>query len=144
MLVNKFKEYCADLGWAFNYGNLNWQNLQDLEMEGAEPSDLTNFLLLYKDRIKAFTDFNVVASETFSGEFILCRRSEISEKDYNWKYSERISKLEADADLLQALISDCDNLFVEGWQEGEVSDILDTNMDGIKIAFRIRHELLTK
>jgi hypothetical protein len=142
MLVNKFKEYCESLNWVFNYGNYDWQNLIDIVNEVSEgvPPD-GYFLLLYKDREKKFNQYNALQSETFTGEFIYAKQSDFTEKDYNFKYENRISQMETDLDNFHLLISDCIGLYIEAWSEAEVSNILDANFDGIKVKFRIRHEV---
>jgi hypothetical protein len=134
MIVNKLKELAEGAGYLFNYGSEDWQNLLDFE-PGTKA-----FLLLWKDHTKAFNGFNALISETFSGEFILCERSDFTEPDYNYKYEEHIAGLEAELDALTVGISDCDGLYIESWTEVEVSNMLDTNMDGLKVKFRIRHE----
>jgi hypothetical protein len=142
MLVNKFKEYCESLNWVFNYGNYDWQNLIDIVNEVSEgvPPD-GYFLLFYKDREKKFNQYNALQSETFTGEFIYAKQSDFTEKDYNFKYENRISQMETDLDNFHLLISDCIGLYIEAWSEAEVSNILDANFDGIKVKFRIRHEV---
>lgn len=142
MLVNKFKEYCESLNWVFNYGNYDWQNLIDIVNEVSEgvPPD-GYFLLLYKDREKKFNQYNALQSETFTGEFIYAKQSNFTEKDYNYKYNNRIGLMEIALDDFHLLISDCQGLYIESWTETEVSNILDANFDGIKVKFRIRHEV---
>lgn len=135
MIVNYFKDIAEAKGFVFNYGSDDWQNLQDLA-PGTQA-----FLLMWKKRVKAFNAYNALASETFSGEFILCERSDFTEKDYNYKYAEHIAGLEAELDDLTLEISDCDGLFIESWEEVEVSNHLDTNVDGLKVTFRIRNEV---
>lgn len=141
MLVNKFKELCEGLDWFFNYGDYDWQNLIDLKDDIGDANQKVSFLLFWKDRTKAFNSFNVLISETFSGEFVLTERSDLDDKDYNYKYETHIAKMEANLDNYTVLISDCEGWFIESWVETEVSNLLDTNVDGIKVKFRIRHDI---
>jgi len=154
MLVNKFKEIAESLGWHFNYGDYSWQNLQDMfddtgtvDNDGLLvenlPAGLPHnyyFLLLWKDREKEFNDFNEIVAEIFSGEFLLVERSNMDDPDYNFKYETHISRMENMLDDFQGHIQDCDGLQIKGWLETEVVNELDTNVDGIKVKFRIRHE----
>lgn len=141
MLVDKFKEIAEGLGWFFNYGDYHWQNLNDFEDDTSLENQKIAFLLLWKDRDKHLNDFNVVTAETFEGEFIMAVRSKFDDKDHNDKYEQRIKKIEEKSALFSNLITDCDSLFIKYWKETEVENALDTNVDGIKVKFRIRHEL---
>lgn len=144
MLVNKLREIAEAKGCTFNYGDYDWQNLNDFidpNNNGDDEIAPKYFLLLWKDRSKAFNDFNVLISETFTGEFILAERSDFGEKDYNYKYENHISKMESELDEFTVQISDCDDLVIESWNETEVSNVLDTNVDGIKVSFKIKHTI---
>jgi len=154
MLVDKFKDITTILGWYFNYGDYQWANLMDMfddtitaendgELAEFLPAGIPNkayFLLLWKDREKAFSDFNRVISETFTGEFLLVERSRLDDRDHNYKYEVHIKKMEKNLDRFQEYISDCDNLHILSWIETEVENELDTNVDGIKVKFKIRHD----
>lgn len=141
IMIELFKNIATQLGYSFNYGSEDWQNLLDLQDDTAQANQAKHFLLLWKDRTKAFNGFNVLTSETFSGEFVLTERSDFGEKDYNYKYETHIAKMEAKLDNYTTLISDCEGWFIESWIETEVSNLLDTNIDGIKVKFRIRHDI---
>lgn len=141
MLVNKFKTLCEGLDWFFDYGDYHWQNLNDLKDDTEAANQEIAFLLLWKDRDKTLNDYNEVTAETFEGEFLLVVRSKMDDPSHLDKYEKRISKVEDKAGTFQALISDCDNLFIKQWKESEVENVLDTNVDGLKVKFRIRHEL---
>lgn len=141
MLVDKFKEIAEGLGWFFNYGDYHWQNLNDFEDDTELIEQSIAFLLLWKDREKHINDFNVVVAETFEGEFIMAVRSRIDDADHNSKYEQRIKQIENKTGAFSDLITDCDSLFIQYWKETEVENALDTNVDGIKVKFRIRHDL---
>lgn len=141
MLVNKFKVLSEGLNWFFNYGDYSWQNLNDFRDDCDQENQSIAFLLLWKDREKIFNDHNAITAEVFEGEFLLVVRSRMDDRDHNQKYEKRISKVEAKADTFQELISDCDNLFIKYWKETEIENVFDTNVDGLKIRFKIKHEL---
>lgn len=155
MLVKVFKDLCWGLGWFFNYGDYAWQNLNDFaddticaDDDGKLPEPLptgteqgVKFLLLWKDREKVFNEFNVVTAHIFEGEFLLVVRSKMDDKDHNEKYEKRIKKMEDKVDSFQSCILDCDDFYIKMWKEVEVENELDTNVDGIKVRFKIRHEL---
>ena len=147
MLVNKFKELAESLNWVFNYGNLEFQNLLDLPVnidvetdEGTEEVTATYFLLLWSDEDPEFDEFNNVISETFEGQFVLAERSEITEKDFNYKYETHIRKMRGKVKSFMALISACDKWHISKFKNTVVSDALDANVDGIQVSFRVRYD----
>lgn len=135
MLVDKFKEIAKGAGWKFNYGKYHWQNLLDLLND-----DTIHLLLLWQDRDVKYSDFNVATQSIYTGELLLVKRSELNDKDYNFKYEYRIKRLQQQAELISGNISSCDNLYLQCWHETEVENELDTNVDGLKIKFTIRNE----
>jgi len=144
MLVTKLQNICIELDLEFNYGDYNWQNLQDLRDDVNSSQELEqqkHFLLLWKDRDKGYSDFNVLLSETFTGEFLLVERSDFGEKDYNFKYSNHIAQIESLLNLLAQYFSDCEDWTIIRWKETEVHNQFDTNVDGIKVNFTLKHEL---
>ncbi len=144
MIVNKLKEIAELFDWTFSYGSLEWQNIEDLpdDIDLLETDELqaAYFMLLYTERQKIFSDFNILVSEKFSGEFILAERSNFNQETYSQKYEDHILKMKNNLDKFTDKISDCDNLFIENWKEVEVINQLDTNVDGIKVSFTIRHD----
>lgn len=132
MIVEKIKQIAKDLNYKFNYGAYEWQNLIDLT-----ENNQIYLLLLWKDTNRVFNDYNVIEKTSYTGEFILCKRSNFQEPDYNYKYENYIKELETEAKNIIKNISICDNLLLEKWSETEVSDQLDTNLDGLKINFQI-------
>jgi hypothetical protein len=140
MIVDKLKNIAETLGFGWDYGSESWQNLNDFSNDTNEENQQVYFLLLYKDRDLKLNDFNQVEAETFSGDFILAVKSRFNQESYKEKYEDRIKQVEAKTETVLNQISDCEGLYVELWKEVEVSNAFDTNVDGLKISFRIRHE----
>lgn len=141
MLVDKFKDIAESLNWFFNYGDYSWQNLNDLEDDTDQENQKINFLLLWKDADKKFNGFNALDSINYEGEFILAVRSKLDDIDHNSKYEQRIKKVEDCVESFTNKISVCDNMKIISWKETEVTNDFDTNVDGLKIRFRILYEL---
>ncbi len=144
MIVERLRDIATLNSWVFNYGDYQWQNLLDLlndNSEDEENKQQVYLLLLWKDIEKKFNEFNALVSETYEGEFLLVVRSELQDEDYNFKYEERIKKLEALSENITQGITHCDGLYFEYWKQSEVVNQLDTNVDGLKIKFRIKREL---
>lgn len=156
MLVDKFKEIAETLGLVFNYGSEFWQNLSDYITdsdvqptiiegeEGEEPSEEiiipVYLLLLYKDTVKQKNEYGATVATTFTGEFFLVMRSEFNQETYLSKYEARIKYLEAKANLVDEAFGYCDGWVIQNWKEVEVINQLDTNLDGLRISFTLRHE----
>jgi hypothetical protein len=154
MIVDKLKSIAQSLGFIWDYGSESWQNLNDFEddtnKDGLLPEPLAAdtegdqqvyMMLLYKDADKKFDAFNNVISVAYSGEIILAVKSLLNQRDYNFKYEYRIKQVESKTESVLNQITDCEGLYVESWKEVEVSNAFDTNVDGLKISFRIRNEL---
>ncbi len=141
MIVKQFKNIATLNSWEFNYGDYQWQNLKDLPNDTDNQQQQVYLLLLWKDVEKKFNEFNALVSETYEGEFLLVVRSELDDKDYNYKYEERIKKLEALSDNVSKGITHCEGFAIAYWKQSEVVNQFDTNVDGLKIKFRIKREL---
>jgi hypothetical protein len=143
MLVEKLKAASNDLGFLFDYGKEHWQNLADLPNEDDKPpQDRTVYLLLlYKDRKVVTNSYNSIEYREYTGEMLLCVRSQITDPDYNFKYENRIELLEQRSeDLLEALGGLCEGWTIKLWSESEVENLYDTNVDGLKIRYTITDE----
>ncbi len=139
MLVEKLRTISKDNGIKFNYGADFWQNLQDLPDDTDKDFEERQkyLLLLWKDRGCELGQFSEMNGYSFEGEMVLCVRSKISDPDYNFKYENRIKHLESESLKLLNGFSLCDNWRVVRWRETEVSNQYDTNVDGLKITFKI-------
>jgi len=139
MLVEKFKEICEAIEWQFNYGGGHWQNLQDF----PDDADLDfeerqkYFLMLWKDREFKLNEYNAISGFSFTGEFVLCVRSRITDIDYNYKYENNIKPLEQEVSRMFEHFTSCDDFTIKRWKEIEVENEYDTNLDGLKIQFTI-------
>lgn len=143
MLVERLKEACDSIGWNFNYGRGHWQNLNDFPDDGNKPFALREkyFLLLWKDRDFKINNYGAVVGYSFEGEAVLCVRSKISDKDYNFKYEEHIKNLEIEAEKLFEDFTICEDWTLKRWKEIEVENEYDTNMDGLKVRFTVEFEI---
>ncbi len=141
MIVERLKNIATLNSWKFNYGDYQWQNLLDLLNDTENPQQQVYLLLLWKDVEKKFNEFNGLISETYEGEFLLVVRSELQDEDYNYKYEERIKELEALSESVTKGITHCEGFTIDYWKQSEVVNQLDTNVDGLKIKFRIKKEL---
>lgn len=140
MLVDKFKEIAKSNGWVFNYGKEEWQNLLDLRNDPNGKDRQIYLLFLYRKRKTKRNEHNAITSVSYSGELILAMRSELNDKDANFKYENVIRKLEQDLDGVGNLLTSC-----EGWGALEVLDTevfneLDTNVDGLRAEFSVNYE----
>jgi hypothetical protein len=141
MLVEKVESIAGALSLAFAYGKDGWQNMADHADDADQDfADRQKYCkLLWKDRTPTLNEFGAEEKEVFDGEMVLLVRSRISDPDYRHKYDTHIKGLEAIAKQFQNEFSDCDGLTVKYWKETEVSNMYDTNMDGLKVTFKIEN-----
>lgn len=150
MLVEKLKEIVSQFNtatapnpkWNFKYGKDEWQNTGDYKEDHALPFfDRQKYLfLLWKDRGFVINKHGAVTGSKFEGEMVLLVRSKISDPTYDYKYETHIKNLEAETEKIYNSFSDCDGWTFTYWKETEVSNIYDTNMDGLKIKFTVEYE----
>ena len=141
MLVEKFKEVCDSLGWEFHYGARHWQNLLDYaDDEDLDFEDKNKYMLLhYADREVHFNVYGGVLNTSYEGEFVFGVRSRVSDVDYSFKYENHIKPLR---DILDGFIKGfqtCDNWGIESWVESEVENVINTNIDGIYVRFKMKY-----
>lgn len=143
MIVEEFKAGCLAIGWNFKYGPEHWQNLSDFPEDGELPfaARQKHFLLLWKDREDILNSFGETEGYVYDGEFVLSVRSKISDKDYEYKYETHIKNLEDEVDLMKTHFSLCDDWTLQQWRLTEVENQLDTNLDGLKVKFKIKIDL---
>jgi len=142
MLVKSIKEIAENLNWKFDYGKDYWQNRGDYADDGNLPfEERKKYLsLLWKDRDFVINKHGGIEGYVFFGEMLLLVRSRISDPTYQYKYQTHIEKLEACAELLYQEFNDCDGWKIKAWKEIEVSNVYDTNMDGLKINFTMEYD----
>lgn len=141
MLVSKFEEICELRGFFFDYGPLEWQNLNDFEDDTDEAAQDVKLLLLFVDRELNFDDLGGVESAIYTGGFLLVVRSKFDQTDYLDKYKNRIRQVRAHSDAVHTDFGICTDWIVLRWKETEMVDGLDTNVDGLKVQFTIRLQL---
>lgn len=147
MLVESLKEIVNQfniigLKWTFKYGKDDWQNKGDYPKDDQLPFvERQKYLfLLWKDRGFVINKHGAVAGTKYDGEMVLLVRSKISDPTYEYKYETHIKNLEGECERLYNAFLDCDGWLITSWRETEVSNIYDTNMDGLKIKFTIEYE----
>lgn len=142
MLVEKLRDLTKELGWQFNYGQGHWQNLLDLpdDADKAFKDRGKHFLLLYQNRQFVFDDFGAIEQHRYEGEAIFCVRSRLQDEDYNYKYDTHIAGLKAEVFRLIDSFSSCDPWRISRWEEVEVENTYDTNLDGILIRFTLSYD----
>lgn len=141
MIVDDLKTLTTNLGWNFNYGSGEWQNLSDYPTDDQLPFAQRKkyFLLLWKDTIKSFDDFGTVTSNTYDGEFIMAVKSSMSDSDYNKKYDVHIKNIEIEIEKLIDSINLCSTFQLKSWKSTEVYNQYDTNVDGLKVKFTVTY-----
>ncbi len=139
MIVDKLKEICEVNAWFFNYGKEHWQNLNDFkdDSENTGQCQQKYFLLIWKDRTFKLNDYSEIEGYSWEGEFVFCVRSKLSDKDQNQKYEQRVKYLESEIEKVFEHFGICDEWEVKSWKELEVYDSYDTNVDGLKVRFKI-------
>ncbi len=149
MLVENLKNIVGSLNaltvepkWNFKYGKDEWQNLGDYQKDEELPfADRQKYLLLlWKDRGFTINKHGAITSYRYSGEMVLLVRSKFSDPTYEYKYETHIKNLEAESERIYNAFLECDGWSISAWSEIEVSNIYDTNMDGLKIKFSIDYE----
>lgn len=149
MLTEKLKQVILELNnnepigfrdlWTFVYGNNEWQNLGDYPNDENISFEQRKkyLLLLWQDREHILSDNGSIIGWTFSGDAILSLRSKLSDPTYEYKYETHIKNLYGVSERIVNMFGDCDNYVIKRWKEVEVSDMYDTNMDGLKLSFTI-------
>lgn len=142
MIVDKLKEIAEGFDWTFEYGPDDWQNLGDYELDDNKPFNERKkyFLLLWKDTDPKLNSFGATDGITYEGEIVLMVRSKMSDPSYEYKYETHIKNLEALSRQAREELLGCnDGWMVTKWKETEVTNVYDTNMDGLKIRFVVYH-----
>ncbi len=141
MIVDDLKTVATSLGWHFNYGSGEWQNLGDYPEDSNLPFAQRKkyFLLLWKDTSKSFDKFGTTTATSYDCEFVFVVRSKITDKDYNTKYDEHIKNLETELEKLLDNTTICSNYQIVSWKSSEVFNQYDTNMDGLKVKMTVNY-----
>jgi hypothetical protein len=132
----------AAQGWVFDYGRPDFHNLIDESKKDELNADRI-FLLLDPVKIKKnMNDSGVVESITYSGSLMLLLSSDIDEVDYDFRYENYIKPLRANQ--LETIINEltCEQeATVQDWNETEVINVLDNNLDGIIVSYVVKIDL---
>lgn len=125
--------------WNFKCGPDAWQNLGDFPEDQSLPFEERKkyLMLLWQDRETKLGNYGSVQGYTFTGDMILSVRSKLSDPTYKYKYETHIKKLYSVSERIMNSFSDCDGFTVLRWKETEVTDVYDTNVDGLKISMTI-------
>jgi len=140
MIVDYTDQFATTvLGYKFQYGAKEWQNLLD-----AEDDTMLTFeekqkylLFLWKDRKLIINEHGGIEGFKFKGELLLMVRSKLSDESQETKYKDAVEHLQSESIKIMLSYLDCDGFWVKDWNEIEVYDEFDTNMDGLKIQFTI-------
>ncbi len=101
------------------------------------------FLLLDPVKLKKnYNDSGAVESITYSGSFMLLVSSDFDEESYNFRYENYIKPLRGNQ--LEAIESEltCGNeAEIIDWNETEVINVVDNNLDGILVSYVIKIDL---
>ncbi len=143
-----FKQICAVLNWDFVEGDDFWNNTKDVTdpTHGADDTDLAfedkrkYFFLLSKSYSNQLNDYGAVEARTWSGELVIGVRSNLTDPSYEYKLEHQINPLYSEVERMSSYIPDCEGLVLESWgNTEEVADAYDSNFDGIKVSFRVKH-----
>mgnify|MGYP003670900834 CR=1 FL=1 len=137
--VEVFEERATNLGWTFSYGNKANQNL----IQGDLVTDKIYLLLDPVKRTRVFSEFGGTGTTSFSGSFLLLKKSTIDQQYYEGqgteagKYKENIKPLlQTEIPKLENVLN-CEDYKVNEWSIVDVVDIFDFNADGIIVTYNI-------
>ena len=139
MLVKKIQDICKKLNWTFNYGRSHWQNLLDLPDDSDKDFEDRGkyFLLLFQNKSLSFDSFSVISRHMYEAQAIFCVGSRFADKDYNEKYEKHIEKLSRELMRFVKQFPSCDGWALTKWEEVEVENTFDTNLDGLLLKFNM-------
>lgn len=139
MIVDFTEQLAAQLGYEYQYGSKEWQNLLDAEDDTALTfENKTKYLLfLWHDEDDILNGYGACEGYKYTGELLLLVRSKISDRNQESKYKTSVQFLKTLANELRDLYVDCEGYTVKKWKKIEVYNEFDTNMDGLKINFAI-------
>lgn len=151
MLVEKLKEIVVKFNNAlderlelyhFHYGKGHWQNLLDLPNDELMPFEQRNkyLQLFWQDRDNKINDYSAITGADYTGEMLLTVRSKFDDPSYEYKYETHIKNLYAESENIINEFRICDGWTVKRWKETEVENMMDTNLDGLKISFTLEFD----
>ena len=154
MLIDTiFKQGCEYIGWDFIEGEDHWNNVKAEEntpdnTHGEDDTDSPfdqkkkYFFLLSKRRRKQKNEYGATIKHIWTGELVIVVRSNITDPTFEYKLDYHINPLYDESDKMDDYIPDCEGWTVQRFDiVSEVSDIYDTNFDGIKIEFEITQDV---
>lgn len=127
----------------FYHGEEWYQNLKDLALDDKLEFDLRRkyMFLRYQNRKDIINGYGSTEGYLWSGEFNLVVRSKLNDPDYAFKYQTNIRKLYPLVDLIKSGFTSCSEYLVKSWEIVEIENVLDTNMDGLKVRFTIEETI---
>lgn len=137
-LVEVIETHCNTIGWKFSYGNKANQNLLKSNLIDGE---ITLILDPIK-RSKAKSEFGGNGVITFTSSFLLVVKSNLDNTYYkqkgvtNGKYTKNIKPLLTALESLENIL-DCSDYEIEQWEIDDIINVLDVNMDGIVVTFKL-------
>lgn len=139
MLEPKYKDIATGLGYEYQYGSEEWQNLQDLPDDTLQPfEDKQIYMMnLWHDEEDILNEYNGKEGATYVGEFYLMVRSKIYDESGETKWNDFVKNMYAKADAVREQFQQCEGWTVRRFKKIELYNRFDTNMDGIKVQYTI-------
>jgi hypothetical protein len=138
--VKILSDYCTQNGWLFSYGNASNRNLLSSDTAAGQ----IYVLLDPVRRSVSSSEYGGDGNYTFQGSFMMVVKSDRDQQYHNQKdqlsstgkYEQNIKPLLDDADSFKKEV-DCSNLDIGQWDIIDLVDVLDVNLDGILISYRV-------
>jgi hypothetical protein len=141
-IVRIFEQYANDKAFIFHYGTKTVMNLiggsSSTEWNGT-PEDIY-FLM---DSRKGTAVKGMLKSEAmrYFGNFFLLRHSDLDQEFFNKtgasKYTNNIEPLITHYNAMMDFFA-CTDIEIEEFEFADVTDLLDVNMDGIMVKYRVK------
>ncbi len=140
-IVRVLQDIAEDRGHEYHYGKKAALNLLD----GSAEAGKTYMLHEYTNRASEYNNSGTaIISVNYSGKLFLVKHSdydqqyfqEVGEEDTS-KYAVNIEPLLAEFEAIGNILG-CLDYEVAQWDNIDVTDALDANMDGILISYRIK------
>jgi len=133
-MYEQFKTIAENNNWVFQYARKDYANLFDEQEQKGVPH-------LFVDPIrkqKVYGDLGELDETKYSGSFMILLSSDIDDEDYNTKYQNNIKPIATSAiELIEESIRCTGDYSIVIWDEVEVINVFDYNLDGILITYQI-------
>lgn len=124
--------------WVFDYGRSDFQNLHDSEEQ-------KEVVYLFLDPVgikKKKNDSNVEESRVFYGSFMMLYSSDLDEASYEDRYNDYIKPIiNKEVEKVEEELSCEYEVDFEEWDIVEVINVLDYNLDGVIVTYRVDFEV---